>query len=120
MLSDLDNASVGEATNLSALFLARAMSDQVGFTFVDHQGATQSVSFAAMFQRAWALSQRLQTSDVSKGDRVLFQLLSCEEVITSFWACIIAQVVPVVLNPAPSYRAENHQLEKVPSNKGLL
>ena len=113
MLSDLDNASVGEATNLSALFLARAMSDQVGFTFVDHQGATQSVSFAAMFQRALALSQRLQTSDVSKGDRVLFQLLSCEEVITSFWACIIAQVVPVVLNPAPSYRAENHQLEKV-------
>ena len=113
MLSNLDNASVREATNLSALFLARAMSDQVGFTFVDHQGATQSVSFAAMFQRALALSQHLQTSDVSKGDRVLFQLLSCEEVITSFWACIIAQLVPVVLNPAPSYRAENHQLEKV-------
>ena len=65
MLSDLDNASVGEATSLSALFSARAMSDQVGFTFVDHQGATQSVSFAAMFQRALALSQHLQTSDVS-------------------------------------------------------
>ncbi len=109
----LGSASAEEAKNLSAMFLSRAESDAAGFAFVDRRGATQTFSFAAMYQRALALSQQLQAADVLKGDRVLFQLLDCDEVITSFWACIIAEVVPVVLNPAPSYRAENHQLQKM-------
>ncbi len=54
----------------------------------------------------------LQELGITKGEKVIFSLDTCEEIVPMLWACFLGGIVPALLQPPVSFSGYNPAAEK--------
>lgn len=98
---------------LTDLLKERAKSESVGITFINgiDKESVNYISYQDMYFNALKRLGYLQKKGLKKGTYAIFQLDDNEEFITTFWACILGNIIPIPiavgLNEAKSLKFFN-------------
>lgn len=82
-------------------------------TFIDTEGARETLRYVELRDEALQLLGGLQARGLKKGDRVMFLLEKPAEFIRAFWACTLGGVVPVPMAVPPSLERTNAGMARV-------
>ncbi len=80
-----------------------AMFDTHGYTFLDSALAPTKYSFKQLWAASEARARLLMARGYTRGDRVAMVLASPEDFVITFYACLIAGLVPVPMFPPLSF-----------------
>ncbi|HEX3483036.1 MAG TPA: fatty acyl-AMP ligase, partial [Kofleriaceae bacterium] len=92
------DAQPGPGTLCEALDTASALHD-VGYTFIDDDGEVERMSYAQLAQRAHRRAGALRGLGLNDGDRVALVLEDNRQFVVSFFAALLAKLVPVPMYP---------------------
>ncbi|MGG4267118.1 amino acid adenylation domain-containing protein [Peribacillus simplex] len=84
-----------------------------GITFVKDNGNEKFLSYETIYSTSKKIAANLQQKGIKPGDSVIFQLEDNENIILSFWACILGGFIPTPIGMVPSYTGESAELSKL-------
>jgi fatty-acyl-CoA synthase len=94
--------------------LAYAATGASGFNFLSARGELKAaVPYHALQARAVALARRLLALDLRPGDRVALIAETSPEFVTSFLACVHANLLPVPLPAAAAFSDRKEYVERI-------
>jgi len=96
-------------------FLFRASSDfpDLGITYVDEDGSSESQTYADLLHSALALAGGLQSKGLQKGDIVIIATSENQQTIQLLWACFLSGIVPTILQPPVAFTDDNPSAVKL-------
>ncbi|WP_224245441.1 non-ribosomal peptide synthetase [Hyalangium gracile] len=100
-------------TLVAALLHVAASSGPRGVTYVGADGSVQRQRYSELLQEARCVLGGLRAHGLSAGDRAILQLDSLRDLCTTFWACLLGGITPVVVAVAPTYETRNAVIDKL-------
>ncbi|WP_224365089.1 non-ribosomal peptide synthetase [Hyalangium versicolor] len=100
-------------TLVDALLHIAASSGQRGITYVGPDGAVQRQRYSELLHEARCVLSGLRARGLLSGDRAVLQIDSLRDLCTTFWACILGGITPVVVAVAPTYETRNAVVDKL-------
>lgn len=72
-----------------------ALSKNKGIYIIRNDGSENYIKYDELYARASGILYNLQKNGIKEKDKVIFQIKESEDFITTFWACILGNIIPV-------------------------
>ncbi|HEV8717110.1 MAG TPA: AMP-binding protein [Candidatus Binatia bacterium] len=106
---------------LTDAFLHTAVNHQhKGITYVYADGTEIFQSYAALLTAARCILAGLRERGLRPRDRAILQIDDLQDYFSTFWACLLAGIIPVTVAIAPSYSRKNSIVNKLYNTWELL
>jgi amino acid adenylation domain-containing protein/non-ribosomal peptide synthase protein (TIGR01720 family) len=83
---------------VEALIATKSKFPEKGITFIESGSQSQFISYSELYDSALSILGLLQENGIQKGDHVILQLDQNEELLKTFWACILGGMIAIPLS----------------------
>ncbi|MFA0964363.1 amino acid adenylation domain-containing protein [Roseivirga sp. BDSF3-8] len=83
---------------LTEILNRNAGADRHGITFIEGNAEEHYLSYKALYEKACRTLAAFKARGVHKGDQVIIQLEDNQELLVTFWSCILGGFIPVPLS----------------------
>nr|AEH26538.1 polyketide synthase [uncultured Acidobacteria bacterium C5] len=101
-------STLGDALAQTA---GRVLGDRI--FFVDGSGAQVALSYADLLHRAERILGGLRELGLAPGDTVILQLVGNDEILESFWGCVLGGFVPVIAAVPKAYQSSDREFQQL-------
>ncbi|MGZ4954059.1 MAG: SDR family NAD(P)-dependent oxidoreductase [Methylobacter sp.] len=108
-----DNDIVQKSTLLDLLRLATEKCGNRVIRFIMGDGEITEWSYSDLWSHAERIYAGLLASGLKAGDKVIFQMRSNPDILSTFWACQMGGFIPVIVEVPTIYQSGNQALERV-------
>ncbi|NQZ13015.1 MAG: AMP-binding protein, partial [Algicola sp.] len=102
--------------SLSQLLVNAAKTDHGITHILNSNGDTQYVSYAELLTQAKIVGQGLLNAGLHSGDRVMLQVSNNTDILSAFWGCVVAGLVPLPVTRPVRYELDDKDCHKVVSS----
>jgi hypothetical protein len=81
--------------------------------FIDRDGQEQRLSYPSLLRQAECVLNGFRQSGLQQGDHAILQLTDNQDILLTFWACLLGGIVPLIMTPPPSYTESSNDLDKL-------
>ena len=103
----------GPATLAEALYRACLRSPEKGVVYIGRDGSEKFQSYPDLLKAAERIFSALKEAALKPGDKVIFQLESNQDFVTTFWGCILGGFIPVPIAVSTTYTEVNSTVSKL-------
>ena len=93
-----------KCTNLVECLRSLPRDEERGMRFIGLRGEEHYFSFHALEMEAYGRGKRLRERGLKQGDRVVLVLPEGHDFVPTFFACVVAGIVPVPVSPRPAFK----------------
>ncbi len=86
---------------------------QQSITYIQSNGSKSVQSYAALLEEAERILAGLRKLGLKPQDKVILQLELTQDIIPTFWGCILGGFIPVIMAVPPTYQEANGALDKL-------
>ncbi|MGZ5600431.1 MAG: SDR family NAD(P)-dependent oxidoreductase [Methylobacter sp.] len=108
-----DSEMINKSTLLDLLRLAAEKCGNRAIRFIMEDGNMTEWSYAELWERAGRVYGGLLATGLKAGDKVIFQMRSNPDILSTFWACQMGGFIPVIVEVPTIYQSGNQALERV-------
>jgi acyl transferase domain-containing protein/acyl-CoA synthetase (AMP-forming)/AMP-acid ligase II/acyl carrier protein len=101
------------ATLVGCLRRAIRANSHGGIVYVRNDGAERSCSYPELLARAERRLAGLQARGLKQGDTVLLVTLDPEQLVPTWWACVLGGIVPAPIAPPASHRDIEAEVDRL-------